>query len=198
MNKDKYSPDADTPEGRGFNSAEHEAMLIVLSRGPAPLPAPEPMSAADKTELTRLVARAVELNAVVKKATAEFDVVKKGLRAAMKKAGRNIEFDGASQFWAHQKSGMQARLTYPSLTPVMNYDELRSLVGTLIFNKITRPVAFELVPEGVNKALEAEAVTESQLAQCLHDPLPREPSVYIEKISKKGHTNGKGKTSDTD
>ena len=194
MTEDKYDSEGATPEERGFDSAAHETMATFLSRGPeASLPDPEALSASDKAELSRLVSRAAELNSTIKTATAEYDKVKVALRETVQRAGRSIPFDGASQYWEHPKSGMQVRLTTSAMTPVMDYDELRDLVGKPVFNKITRPVAFELVLEKVNKAVAEEVVTETQLAQCLHDPPPRKPSVYIEKAGKRERNDGKDK-----
>jgi hypothetical protein len=139
-----------------------------------------------KAELTKLAAQAITLDEMAKKASKELDAVKKKIRALVSEHAGVIPMEESSRYWRVPQFGMQVRLTYPSQSPVMDYDALKSKVGNQVFMRITHPTGYELAPEEVNKAITEELIKESDLAECIHDPLPRDPSVYIEKLTVKG------------
>lgn len=145
-----------------------------------------------KAELTKLAAQAITFDAMAKKASVELDAVKRKIRALVSEHAGAISMEEKSRYWRVPNLGMQVRLTYPSQTPVMNYDELRKEVGDEVFGLITVPSSYVLSGEGLSEAKLAERVTDSQIAKCIHDPPPRDPSVYIEKLTVPGMAPGGG------
>ena len=67
-----------------------------------------------------------------------------------------------------------------------DYDKLMRLVGPDTFSRVCTVKTAALDVGKWGEELERETVKDTQLQECMGEPRPRSPSVYIEKIPKNG------------
>lgn len=101
-------------------------------------------------------------------------------------SGRHIELDGRSRYWPVSQIGMRVRVTETEPTIPFDYDKLMRLVGPDTFSRVCTVKTAALDVGKWGEELERETVKDTQLQECMGEPRPRSPSVYIEKIPKNG------------
>ncbi len=99
-------------------------------------------------------------------------------------AGRHLVQEGASRQWPLTHLNKRIRVTEPEATPPMNYDQFMREIGPEFFAEVCVVKTATLDVERWNQAVADERATDSQLLKCLGEPVPRKPSLYVEKIPK--------------
>ena len=127
--------------------------------------------------LGSLVSQAAELDAGIKFRSTQLDTLKQEIRDLIELYKDQIPMVASSRVIPLSTVGKTLRVTYTTSAPRLDYDALRDKVGVEIFARITNPTAWELDVEQVNAAINEEAVTESELQECLSEPPMRKPSV---------------------
>ncbi len=99
-------------------------------------------------------------------------------------AARHLVQEGASRQWQLTHIGKRIRVTEPEPSVPMDYDLFMREIGHELFSEVCIVKSATLNVEAWNQAVAEERASDSTLMKCLGEPVPRKPSLYVEKIPK--------------